>query len=417
MRSPAWHRHLRGLRSRIRRRIRSREKVTLPHLRLILEHHGTAPAQRQLLQRLYMGRGKKQPAGHRPWRPSTTGSEGWQDDHHGQHGGGWALWQGSWKASPRAQPRQPRAAQNEFPPYDEGWQQAAGVMDVSTSTSLPRTRPTSTPGGGLVHDVQSAINQARKLETRLQKLQKEALQKGRSWDAWVLRMRTSYSRESERHQSEQRRLAAEIREVEELTMAAYLQVQDAAFKQQRASQEAVPPPLEWESAMEVEPTPADLPTRQELERMLRIVTARQTGQSTPPRPTGAAPLTPPGTARDFQMDVSPGPPVTSDGYPTPPSTPAPHSASGIGVPPDPRAPAAPELPSRGQSALAAKLSEKRRSMRHAMAPFGLGKTAPAPESHTEGTNTAETARPTDGTLIDDDPDELAGISPGFGSLE
>ncbi|CAE7890928.1 unnamed protein product [Symbiodinium necroappetens] len=300
-----------------------------------------------------------------------------------------------------------RSSQNDFPAYDEGWQQAAEVMEMSTSTSLPRAPPSSASSSGLVHDVQSAINQARKLEGRLKKLQKEALQKGRSWDAWVLKMRNSYAREHERHQNEQRRLAADIKEAEDMTMAAYLQVQDAAFKQQRSTKEAIPPPLAWESAMEVEQEQPDMPTRQELERMLQIVQTRRGDHSTPPRPTGAAPLTPPGISQGYRMDLSPGPPVTSDGYPTPPSrSPAPTSATTAG-PADPRAPPAADLPSKGQSALSAKLSEKRRSMRQAMAPFGIGKKPATAQGHDE-TNTTleEAARPPDQALIDDDPDEL-----------
>ena len=374
-----------------------------------------------------MGRGKNKADASQSWR-SQNDSYGsrWSGGGSQQHAS-WSLWPGSWKQSPR--PKQRADKPDAFPAYDTDWQHATEIMEIS-STQL--RRPT-TANGGLVQDVQQAINQARKQEHRLQKLQRESLQRGQAWDAWVLKMRASYAKEHDRHQKEQKRLATEIKEAEELTLAAYSQVQDAALRQQRAALAAPPPPMEWESAMEVEDSLTEEQQREELKRMLARADAAR-APKTPRRGTGAAPITPPGSASaESLMEISTPPPASADSYPSPPGLSAPTPpVETAAVRLDPREPAM-EAPSQGQSALAGKLSERRRSLRKAMEPFGLGRPvkdvppsdapavpdgATAPASHPTANNQVPNPLDPGGRLLDDDPDELATArSPGFGSLE
>ena len=348
-----------------------------------------------------MGRGKKGAGQDLPWRQGGAS----------QQGGDWSLWRGSWKASP-SWGRQ-RDTARDFPAYDESWQEAASFMEVSSSASVQREQL----GGGIVKDVQSAINHARKLETRLQKIRKELLQKGRSWDAFVVKMRKAYATEQQRFQAEQQRLSGEISELEAQTQEAYSQVQHAALHQSsQRSGTQVPEPLAWESAMEVEEEHlTDAQMQAELGRILKA--ARAT--TTPKRGTGVPPMSPAGGRAGpppgFVENVGP-----SDLYPTPPGS-APAKGSG---PADPRAPAlasvalpASDGTSHGPS-LGEKLSEKRRACRSAIAPFGGARhDRPVMPEPTEDASTKPVSAPPN--IVDDDQDELdAGApSPGFGRLD
>ena len=242
-------------------------------------------------------------------------------------------------------------------------------MEVVTVSS------SSASGRGLVRDVQSAVNAARRLEQKLARTQKEMLQKGQAWDSWVLQMRTSYQKEFERHQSEQRRLAQEIQDLEDQTQTAYAQVQLCATHQPALTKAEAPPPLAWEMNMEVEEELTEAQTRAELQRILR--TPPPPGLSTPPRAPGTAPRTP---------------------------TRVPDGLAPMEV---------------GITTLAEKLSDKRRAYRSAMAPFGVCRGAdgadfpPKAEDRNVRTTTAVGQ-----VLLDDDGDGLlAAQSPGFGNLE
>ncbi|CAE7899577.1 unnamed protein product [Symbiodinium necroappetens] len=338
-----------------------------------------------------MGRGKNRADG-RPWR--QQGTQGRQANQGGGQPGengqsrSWAFWSGTWKSSPRQSSKSEKVS---FPAYDAGWKQSAELMEVSSSA----TSAGGTARGGIVQDVQAAINQARKVEQRLHQLQQESLKKGNAWDTWVREMRSTYARELERHRAEQKRLATDIRELEEMTHAAYVNVQQAAMHQ-KAVERIEPPPLEWEEAMEIDD---DLTEEQ----------TRNWGSS-PFSDSGSRMA---GTERDAL--------AVSDAYPTPPgladAVVRAHAANAL----DPRA--MPNAPSQGQSALAAKLSDKRRACRQAMAPFGLGRLSP--DATVEPPAAPSDARPSEPRqgIIHDDPDELvaSGLpgdhSPGLGKLE
>jgi len=353
-----------------------------------------------------MGKNKNR-GDHRPWRQQGhAGSE-----YYGSGGGSWALWLGAWKQSPRARGRDQGPV---FPAYDSDWKKSAEVMMVDTSGAQPAPH-----GGGIVRDVQQAINAARKAEQRLQKLQKEQLQRGQAWDGWVLKMREQYAKELERYKSEQNKLASEIADLEAQTRAAYLQVQDAAMHQQAGP--APPPPLEWESAMDVEDLTEEQ-TRAELTRILqKVPSVTSRSLMTPPRGTGAAPHTP------ARAGVTPEPAAhetsAADIYPSPLSA-SPGIPPAMSMPPGLADPRTSSLPteSAGQSALACKLSGKRKALRQALAPFGVGKPLRGQEEEEGGMAPDAIAMvPPDpgGPLIDDDHEELAAASrsPGFGRLE
>eukprot|EP00439_Symbiodinium_sp_Y106_P037793 s1315_g4.t1 len=347
-----------------------------------------------------MGKGGKHPKNYykeddRTWRQASQS--------HGQGGGGgrnqgWSWWPGTWR-SPRSRPdsqdNRGRGSQTTFPAYDADWRRSAEMMEVPTAHPKASTPSAS----GIVKEVQNAVNAARRLEQRLMKTQKEMLQKGQAWDSWVLEMRATYAKESDRHKAEQARLLSELRDLEAQTQAAYSQVQHVALHRQQES--APPPPLQWETNMEVDEDLTEDQTRQELERILGR-------SSTAPGPPGLLASTSP-------------PPVTTDAYPVPTET----SFSTVPVDtkpalPDPRAPpAAPEaVPA--ASTLASKLSEKRKAYRTAMGPFGLLRPSTT-QLTAEGTNAISRTNPLDsgqaGHLIDDDNEELNAASPGFSNME
>ena len=269
---------------------------------------------------------------------------------------------------------------------------------------------------------EAAVNAARRSEQKLGKLQKELQQKGQAWDSWVLEMRAKYAKEHTRHRAEQARLVQEIKELEAQTQAAYLQVQASALQQQVPKEAvAAPPPLEWESEMDIDDELTEEQTRVELARILgRSGAAGKDVPTTPPRHPGTAPRSP---------AYGPGPPglapdptplrVATDVYPSPSG-----SAGENGGPdawpgvPDPRAPLHARETPHGQSSLAGKLSDKRRAYRSAMGPFGLTRMAPE-DSGAVAPATGPQTKPDAGQhFIDDDNEELhAAASPGFGNME
>ena len=369
-------------------------------LRVLTSHH-TKPR-----YSCGMGRGGLK-TDERPWQHQGGGYRS------GQGGGKWSLWHGAYKSSPKGgRPEKPQ--QMGFPAYDAAWKKSGEVMEVVTVSS------SSASGRGLVRDVQSAVNAARRLEQKLARTQKEMLQKGQAWDSWVLQMRTSYQKEFERHQSEQRRLAQEIRDLEDQTQTAYAQVQLCATHQPALTKAEAPPPLAWEKNMEVEEELTEAQTRAELQRILR--TPPPPGLSTPPRAPGTAPRTPtriPDGLAPMEVGIPASGP--EDPYPSPGpdgGSEVPGQAGSQG-PRDPRHPAVARERLVGQTTLAEKLSDKRRAYRSAMAPFGVCRGAdgadfpPKAEDRNVRTTTAVGQ-----VLLDDDGDGLlAAQSPGFGNLE
>ena len=300
-----------------------------------------------------MGRGRKNNNTDRPWRQPQDGG------YYGSYGGAdFKLWKGAYQASPR-DPKPSKPQTPAFPPYDASWQTSAALMEVQ-----PAPKPPSS-GGGLVYDVQHAINAARKLEQRLQKARSELLQRGRAWDSWVMNMRTAYAKEQERHVSAQRRLNSEIAEMEASVKEAYMKVQFVALHQSgTASSSQVPQPLEWESAMDIDSNLSHEQMQAEMHRMIQQA-ATMDGSSTPTRGTGVPPRTP--------VRVAPGDPsgflapdVPIDPYPTPPgfgATPGAQASLDIRTP----APPGLDATSAHGPTLAEKLSDKRR-----FAPFSPG---------------------------------------------
>ncbi|CAE7316773.1 unnamed protein product [Symbiodinium sp. CCMP2592] len=329
-----------------------------------------------------------------------------------QDGAKWSLWPGSYKASPRGG-RSDKPQTPSFPAYDAAWKKSAEVMEVPQAPSAP------SGGRGIVRDVQGAVNAARKLEQKLAKTQKEMLQKGQAWDSWVLSMRSSYQKEYERHRAEQRRLSLEIKDLEEQTQFAYSQVQLCATH--KVPTAAAPPPLDWEipGVEEALPELTEDQTRAELQR---ILAKAPPGLTTPTRAETTAPRSPTGNAAPTAtsaMEVSPPAAAPRDPYiTTMPPTPAPHGAPGktMGLI-DPRQPL-PQDRATAPSALADKLSEKRRAYRSAMAPFGYVRKPDVDNMDRAALSSERTGRDTGQLFVDDDYDDLQAMpSPGFGAMD
>ena len=398
-RSPSWHRHLRQRRSKARQLLRLGGILSWKQRLLLANHHATPLGQRIRLLPYHMGRGRKNNNTDRPWRQSQDGG------YYGSYGGtDFKLWKGAYQASPRG-PKPSKPQTPAFPPYDASWQNSAALMEVQPAPKPPPS------GGGIVYDVQHAINAARKLEQRLQKARSELLQRGRAWDSWVLNMRTAYAKEQERHASVQRRLNSEIAEMEASVKEAYMKVQFAALHQSgSASSSQVPQPLEWESAMDIDSNLSHEQMQAEMHRMIHQA-ATMDGSSTPTRGTGVPPRTP--------VRVAPGDPsgslasdVPIDPYPTPPgfgATPGAQASLDIRTP----APPGLETTSAHGPTLAEKLSDKRRSHRSALAPFGI-----RPRGSSNEAEDANQVFPGVGTtLLDDDNEELSAVSPGLGRMD
>ncbi|OLQ09259.1 hypothetical protein AK812_SmicGene7123 [Symbiodinium microadriaticum] len=292
--------------------------------------------------------------------------------------------------------------------------QAASSAGLSSIGELPRHRSWQVPTKSVLgpKDEASGYSDAsRKLEQRLQKARSELLQRGRAWDSWVLNMRTAYAKEQERHASVQRRLNSEIAEMEASVKEAYMKVQFAALHQSgSASSSQVPQPLEWESAMDIDSNLSHEQMQAEMHRMIHQA-ATMDGSSTPTRGTGVPPRTP--------VRVAPGDPsgslasdVPIDPYPTPPgfgATPGAQASLDIRTP----APPGLETTSAHGPTLAEKLSDKRRSHRSALAPFGI-----RPRGSSNEAEDANQVFPGVGTtLLDDDNEELSAVSPGLGRMD
>eukprot|EP00439_Symbiodinium_sp_Y106_P078406 s158_g17.t1 len=161
-----------------------------------------------------MGKKANQP----PWR----GSRDYHDYSHG-----YSLWAGAWKASPKskAKARPEKPTKPVFPAYDEEWSQAAGIAEVALTDGATSSR---SAGSGLVHDVQAAVNLARRLDQKISKLRAEALKRTQSWNDYVVKVQKAYAKEKARAESDQRRIALDLRELEQQQVAAYYQVRHVA---------------------------------------------------------------------------------------------------------------------------------------------------------------------------------------------
>jgi len=345
----------------------------------------------------------------------------------------WSIWPGAWK-SPRASWSQQytEKEQRQFPAYDVAWKQAPGISVVRSDTTAPE-------GGGLVSVMQHAVNQARRVDQKLAKMRAEQLQKSQCWDKFRADVRQAVAREKGRYEADQKRMAQEIVELEEMQSAMYKQVTHVALESHsgKAPSLGIPEGCSH-SMMDIDVGLEPSPTRDALElsdpdfavELQRILgEAQKRGLhaapfSTPPRRSSAPlPMTPPSTSlRAIPEDpYMIAPAAAHFGCGTVATTPPPTTT---GIPLDAHggsAARAADQESAGMepnaSPVSEKLRRKRQEVRQALAPFGLAHKAahpPAPPGLTPG----DTGGPVSHFLEDDDEEELdAATSPGFGKLE
>ena len=449
-RSPAWHRHARAVRSRARTRSRHLRAQGLPaRLRdrnLLLSHHAAPPASSLMGKRGQQGRG---------W-PATDSEWG---------GSRWRLWRGGfspkakagppWKAPARSKGRQETDSGTKmiFPSYDDHKPDELAIVPVvEKKLEAPLT---AGEGHSFVKTVQSAVNFARKLDSRVTKLQREYADRQLLWDSYVHEMKQMLQKEKSRFVQEQQATAQALQEAQSAQAQAYAQLQqslgggapDPTGMDQEAECE------EWQAmlhSLESQPGPSSGACLQQLTQALvaagvPLDTPGRTAPTTPPRRAAyTLPMTPPASSRmhsgsqghaSGQDGLSLEPLLQKDPYMQSPSL------AHFGVPISPAVAAAvpPGLPSpvpdgtvaeasrpvenkdltdqSGGPSLSERLSEKRRAKRAAMAPFGVEsrRIIPTPVPAEPGA-LRERCMPT--ALVDDDgEEELDTASPGLGNLE
>ena len=326
----------------------------------------------------------------------------------------------------------------QFPAYDAAWQRTPGIAIVP-SEAAPRQ------SGGLVQNMQNVVNQARRVENKLSKLQAELLKRDQSWDKYLADAKLAVAKEKARHESNKKRILKEIEELEKLQETVYEQVTSVALEGRQGGPrpaEVVPAEVvELEAAaMDVDVGDAsgserdggiaDMDLAAELQRIIGLAQKRGklSAPSTPRRKPGSLPpMTPSPTSR---TPTSTGP---ADPYPTPPGS------ARFGTPGQGKAPAAGDVdqdvtktphpePKDVSAALAGGtstssplkdiLQARRQEARKACAPFGLAGKAVTADVQS-GVPPEQIAAP---RLIDDDSEELAsanahGASPGLGRME
>ena len=128
-----------------------------------------------------------------------------------------------------------------FPAYDHARPgQHITVIQESRST-------TSLEGVGLVQAVQSAVNQARKSESRLVRLQKEKARKEQMWAQYAKDMQSAFTKERARHAADVQKLQQDILDTQAQITEDQQQVQVAAagcFRGMAGSSEAQ---KEWDA--------------------------------------------------------------------------------------------------------------------------------------------------------------------------
>ena len=208
--SPPWHRRCRKRRSTARSRVHRRRAAGLPparrDLRLLAEHH-SCPAPRE-----FMG-----PKGYNKWE-SWHGSKPKGRDQ-GTGGGAWSYWSGSWKTrTPDRQSSQ--HTEMAFPAY--------AAMDVSTTASgsgaslalaqsqtAPGQDPAQQMDGDYLKSIQKNLNNNRRVEGRIRKLQEEQIKKQTQWKMFESYMKELFIKEQKQYQADLEANAKELMDLEE----------------------------------------------------------------------------------------------------------------------------------------------------------------------------------------------------------
>ena len=148
---------------------------------------------------------------------------------------GWKLWSGAynsyagwsdgWRSGEPAGYEQTPADKykgSNFPAYDHArpGQHITVIQESRTSAS--------SEGVGLIQAVQTAVNQARKSESRLVRLQKEKTRKEQMWAQYAKDMQTAFTKERARHAANVQKLQQDIQDTQTQIAEDQQKVQDAA---------------------------------------------------------------------------------------------------------------------------------------------------------------------------------------------
>ena len=293
-RSPTWHRRARATRSKARRRVRRQRTADLPIRRgdlLRLAAHHAGPS---LLN--HMGkRGQNQ-----GWQ---VADQEWSRDHSWD-GPRWQLWRGGMYVSPKAKAGQPwkppgkgkgkkgpdNGTRTAFPSYDDRKPAEMAIVPLSEKR-LEGTASGNEGANNIVRTVQSAVNQARKLDSKVQRLQREFAERKLQWDAYVDEMKQTLQKEKSRFISDQNTTAQALREAQEAQSAAHLQLQHSlvAKGQEPATADTTMGCEEWQDILQTLDAPPILSGSVNLQQLTQALLAAGVPLDTPERPALATP--------------------------------------------------------------------------------------------------------------------------------
>ena len=179
--SPTWHRRKRTARHRLLAGGTGKQRI----FDRLYYHHGTPPAQAARL--LFLMGGKHY-------------DKSWAKDNKN-----WSPWRGSWRsARTGSYDRGQRQSSSAFPSYDSQWL-AADSIEVVAETRTKEPHP-----DGSVKAVQAAINQVRKADARVWRIQKEQRDKTQMWETYERKLRASFLQEKKKHAEAMTKLAGEL---------------------------------------------------------------------------------------------------------------------------------------------------------------------------------------------------------------
>ncbi|CAE7697032.1 psaC [Symbiodinium sp. CCMP2592] len=181
------------VRSRLRKAIANGRQVSERRLSVLAQHHGTCPTRRRSL--LGMGRGKYN---QQPWV---------KDESY------YRVWPGAY--SPPSHRSRPSWQANQgpvFPSYNtiDLTQDATGAAGADGADA----RPPDAANAGLVPTLQTALNQTRKAEQKVNKLKKAKQTGAAKWKQYEASLKATFARERGRFAKDQERMAKEIVEAE-----------------------------------------------------------------------------------------------------------------------------------------------------------------------------------------------------------
>ena len=205
--SPRWHRRQRAHRSRARARLHKRRSVGArpfhKDLKRLTQHHAR-PVYKEWMSQW----------NNAPWQNRKRGT--------GQDGSGgastWSYWSGAWKNKTTDGKHKENSEGHGFPKYADmevvgDAQHTAALATAQHGAGV--TDSVSTEDTDFLKAVQKSLNQNRKLEARVRKLQEDGQKKANQWRLYEAKMKELYTQELARFQKDQDAIAKELAELEQ----------------------------------------------------------------------------------------------------------------------------------------------------------------------------------------------------------